>query len=272
VVAVDRRGMGPVADGQSHVVTTVIAELLRTTVGWRTIENDMTRPLRIDRILANLGYASRTEAKVLIGRHRVRVDGRVVTRGEETADPMAVTLDGEFLDRPLGILSMLHKPLGYVCSHDEREGPRVFDLVPERWLRRNPQVISAGRLDKDSTGLIVITDDYPLVHRLTSPKRHVSKVYEVVVDGEITADTVERFAGGQLVMAEDPLPCRPAAVVVSAPNRASVTLTEGRNRQLRRMFAACGLHVEQLHRTAFGSLRLGDLPEGQWSDVEGPIG
>ena len=229
------------------------------------------KKLRVDRILANLGYASRAEAKILVARHRVRVNGEIVTKPEQLADPLALTLDNEPLDRPAGILAMLHKPVDVVCSHDEREGIRIYDLVPERWLLRNPQVISAGRLDKDSSGLVLITDDYALVHRVTSPKHHVKKVYEVSVDGEITPEIVTKFASGELLMATDPVPCRPAQVETTGPTTALVTLTEGRNRQLRRMFAACGLTVESLHRISFGSVVLGDLPEGQWLDVDGPV-
>lgn len=227
----------------------------------------MTRQLRIDRILANLGYASRSEAKVLVARHRVRVNGELVARADQLADPSSVSLDNDPLERAEGILVMVHKPLGVVCSHDEREGPRIFDLLPPRWVRRNPQVVSVGRLDKDSTGLILITDDYPLVHRLTSPKRHIDKVYEVTTDDDITDQVVERFASGELLMADDPVPCRPALLLKTDPRSARVTLTEGRNRQLRRMFAACGLHVQSLHRTDFGPHHLGDLGIGQWRDV-----
>ena len=232
-----------------------------------TLHQIMTRALRIDRILANLGYASRAEAKVMVARHRVRIDGRVVERPDQTAQPEQVTLDHEPLDHPSGILVVANKPVGLVCSHDEREGPRVFDLVPPRWLDRNPQVITAGRLDKDSSGLIVITDDYQLVHQLTSPKRHVTKLYEVTVNGDITEDVVDRFSSGTLLLTDDPVPCRPAPVSLLEPRRAHVTLTEGRNRQLRRMFQACGLTVETLHRLSFGPWELGDLPEGEWRDV-----
>ena len=231
-----------------------------------TIES-VARPLRVDRILANLGYASRAEAKMLVSRHRVRVNGVVVDRSDQSAQPDTVTLDHEPLDHPNGIVVMAHKPVGLVCSHDVREGPLVFDLVPPRWLQRNPKVVTAGRLDKDSSGLIIITDDYQLVHRLTSPKRHVEKLYEVAVDADITDSVIERFAGGELLMAEDPVPCRPARVVLLERRRARVILTEGRNRQLRRMFEACGVRVETLHRLSFGPWQLGDLPEGGWIDV-----
>lgn len=231
----------------------------------------MNKKLRIDRILANYGYASRAEAKVLVARHRVRIGSTIVRKPEELADPSEVSLDNEPIERPLGVLVMLNKPLGVVCSHDEREGDRIFDLVPERWLRRNPQVVSAGRLDKDSTGLVVITDDYALVHRLTSPKHHVNKVYEVQVDGDITDSVVEKFASGTLLIADDPVVCKPAKLELTTPRCARVTLTEGRNRQLRRMFAACGLTVETLHRVAFGNLEIGTLAEGAWCDVEGSI-
>jgi 16S rRNA pseudouridine516 synthase len=226
---------------------------------------------RIDRVLANLGYASRSEAKILLRQGRVRHMGIVIKNPDCQVIPAEITLDGEALERPGGILVMVNKPLDVVCSHDVREGTRIFDFLPPRWLKRNPQVISAGRLDKDSTGLLLITDDHVLVHRVTSPRHHVTKRYEVQVNGPILPSTVERFESGELLIDGDPIPCRTAPIRLLDDNRAEVTLTEGRNRQLRRMFAACGMHVEALHRVAFGALELGDLAEGTWIDVVGPV-
>jgi 16S rRNA pseudouridine516 synthase len=133
--------------------------------------------LRIDRILANLGYATRTEARALVGAKRVAVDGRTVRDPSEKAEPEAVTLDGEALEAPHGLFVAFHKPPGYVCSHEDRDGSRIWELLPPRWLDRNPKATTVGRLDKDSSGLLLVTDLLPLVHELTSPRHHVPKRY-----------------------------------------------------------------------------------------------
>ena len=196
-------------------------------------------------------------------------------------DPSLVSLDGLPLDHPTGVLVALNKPLGVVCSHDPDEGRRVYDLLPERWLDRMPLVTSVGRLDKDTTGLVIITDNSALVHRLISPKRHVEKVYSVVLDARVPAEAAARFADGMLLLTGESVPCAPAKLRVTGERMASVTLTEGRYHQVRRMFAALGAHVIGLHRAAFGPIRLGPAPledddgrrvvelgEGEWCDLD----
>jgi 16S rRNA pseudouridine516 synthase len=162
---------------------------------------------------------------------------------------------------------MLHKPVGLVCSHDEREGPSVYSLLPERWRRRNPVVTSVGRLDKDTSGLLLLTDQSPLVHRLTSPKHKVPKVYRATVDADLSSDLVSLFAGGTLKLAGEEQPCAPAELRLLSPREAELTLIEGRYHQVRRMFSACGINVVTLHRARFGELELGELPPGQWREL-----
>ena len=113
---------------------------------------------------------------------RVTVGGETVDDPGQKAAPADVRVDGESLDHPDGMLLLLHKPPGLVCSHEEREGPNVYSLLPPRWRRRNPVVTSIGRFDKDTSGLLLLTDQSPLVHRLTSPKHKVPKVYRATVD------------------------------------------------------------------------------------------
>jgi 16S rRNA pseudouridine516 synthase len=162
---------------------------------------------------------------------------------------------------------LLHKPTGLVCSHDEREGPSVYSLLPERWRRRNPPVTSVGRLDKDTSGLLLLTDQSPLVHRLTSPKHKVPKVYRATVDRDLTPELVPRFASGTLTLAGEATPCAPAALQIVGPREAELTLIEGRYHQVRRMFSTCGFNVLTLHRARFGDLDLGALPPGQWREL-----
>jgi 16S rRNA pseudouridine516 synthase len=214
---------------------------------------------RLDQLLASLGYCSRSEARDWVRSGAVTVRGEEADDFGERVNAADVRVDGEPLDHPDGLLLLLHKPLGLVCSHDGREGPNVYSLLPARWQRRNPQVTSVGRLDKDTSGLLLLTDQPPLVHRLTSPKHKVPKVYRATVDRDLSPDLIPRFAAGTLRLEDDEEPCAPAGLKIISPREAELTLTEGRYHQVRRMFAACGWTVLALHRASFGALELGDL-------------
>ena len=222
---------------------------------------------RLDQLLANLGYCSRSEARAWIDDERVTVAGKLATDAAQKVSPATVLVDGEPLDHPDGLLLLVHKPLGLVCSHDGREGLGVYSLLPERWRRRNPVVTSIGRLDKETSGILLLTDQSPLVHRLTSPKHKVPKIYRATLDREIGADLVPLFASGTLRLDGEDTPCAPAELTLVSPREAELTLTEGRYHQVRRMFAACGATVLTLHRTRFGPLGLDDLPPGKWREL-----
>jgi len=222
---------------------------------------------RLDQLLANLGYCSRRQAREWIEAGRVSVAGQNVDDFGLKAPEADVRVDGEPLDHPASLLLLLHKPVGLVCSHDEREGPNVYSLLPERWRRRNPIVASIGRLDKDTSGLLLLTDLSPLVHRLTSPKHKVPKVYRATVDRDLAPDLAVRFASGTLVLEGEKEPCAPAEFRQLGPREAELTLTEGRYHQVRRMFAATGATVLALHRARFGHLELGDLSPGSWREL-----
>jgi len=230
---------------------------------------------RLDQLLANLGYCSRREARAWIQAGRVTVRGVVEEDFGAKAVPADVRVDGEPLDHPDGLLLLLHKPLGLVCSHDEREGPSIYGLLPPRWRERNPQVTSIGRLDKETSGLLLLTDRSELVHRLTSPKHKVPKVYRATVSTDLSPALVPLFASGKLRLPDEEEPCAPAELKILSSREAELTLTEGRYHQVRRMFASQGAEVRALHRAQFGTLALGDLPAGQWReltvDTFGPI-
>ncbi|MEY3773467.1 MAG: hypothetical protein RLZZ129_247 [Verrucomicrobiota bacterium] len=222
---------------------------------------------RLDQLLANLGYCSRREARAWVEAGRVTVAGTVADNPGQKAASAAVQVDGEPLDHPDGLLLLLHKPAGLVCSHDEREGPNVYSLLPPRWRQRNPVVTSIGRLDKETTGLLLLTDQSALVHRLTSPKHKVPKIYRATLDRDLTPDLIPLFAAGTLQLEGEKEPCRPAELHIAAPREAELILTEGKYHQVRRMFAATGRTVLTLHRTRFGPLDLGNLPAGQWREL-----
>ena len=227
----------------------------------------MSSPRRLDQLLANLGYCSRREARDWVDAERVSVRGQPADDPGQKAIPEDVRIDDEPLDHPNGLLLLVHKPLGLVCSHEEREGPNVYSLLPERWRRRNPQVTSIGRLDKDTSGLLLLTDQTALVHKLTSPKHKVPKLYRATVNSTLSPELVPLFASGTLLLTGEKEPCLPAELRILDSTTAEVVLTEGRYHQVRRMFASQGCEVVTLHRSRFGDLDLGDLAPGQWREL-----
>lgn len=223
--------------------------------------------MRIDALLSRYGYCSRSEARSWVKAGRVSAGGAPVRNTAEKADPANVRIDGEPVEHPNGILALLHKPAGYICSHDAAEGPSIYDLLPPRWLQRNPAVTTIGRLDKDTTGVLLITDDGERVHRWTSPRHKMPKVYEVTVDADIPAGLPELFASGTLLLEGEQKPCLPAKVEILGPREARLEIIEGRYHQVKRMFASQGCSVTRLHRSAFGDFRVDDLAPGNWRIV-----
>jgi 16S rRNA pseudouridine516 synthase len=224
---------------------------------------------RIDQLLASLGYGSRSEVRGWVEAGRVTVKGIPATDPGARVEPGDVRIDGDPPDHPGEILIMLNKPPGRVCSHDSSEGPSVYGLLPERWQRRNPPVTSVGRLDKDTTGLLLLTDISQLVHRLTSPKHKVPKVYRVRIDREMPGGIEEVFSSGLLLLPDENTPCLPASLKRIGGQEAEITLSEGRYHQVKRMFGSQGCTVTELQRIRFGPLELGNLPLGEW--IELPI-
>ncbi|MCF8478655.1 MAG: rRNA pseudouridine synthase [Pseudolabrys sp.] len=218
--------------------------------------------LRLDRLLANLGYGSRREVQQLIGAGLVTLDGDAIIDSDRripvTPDLSArMMVDDEPLDPPPGLCLMLHKPLGVTCSHKE-QGPLVYGLLPERWRRREPAISTVGRLDKDTSGLLLMTDDGALLHKIISPRSRVIKRYDVTLDRPLRGDEEKLFASGTLMLEGETKPLEPAQLDVASPTRAYVTVTEGRYHMVRRMFASVGNHVTALHRDRVGGLALPD--------------
>lgn len=228
---------------------------------------EATRPQRLDALLSRYGYCSRSEARAWLKAKRVTVDGVVAKSPNDKAAPNRVLIDGEPVEHPDGILALLHKPAGYICSHDAVEGPSVYDLLPPRWRERNPIITTIGRLDKDTTGVLLITDDGDLVHQWTSPKHKVPKVYEVTVSADLPPGLVELFASGTLMLDGETDPCLPARLEIVTSREARVELTEGRYHQVKRMFGSQGCPVIRLHRSRFGEFTVDDLPMGEWRIV-----
>ncbi len=224
---------------------------------------------RVDRLLGSMGYGSRTEMARLGKAGGIVLDGVDLTdvsrRIPVTPDlPARMAIDGQPLDPVPGLVMMLHKPLGMTCSRKE-DGALVYDVLPPRWRRRDPAISTIGRLDKQTTGLLLLTDDGDLLHRVISPRRHVAKVYRATLARPLTGAEGEVFAAGGLVLEGEDKPLSPAVLEVLSPTEARLTVTEGRYHMVRRMFAAMGNHVEGLHRERVGGLVLpDDLAPGDW--------
>jgi 16S rRNA pseudouridine516 synthase len=225
--------------------------------------------VRLDKLLANLGYGSRKEIAALARAGAVRLDGEPVKGADErlalTAELQArLTIQGRPADPLPGMALMLHKPLGVTCSHKEA-GPLVYDLLPARWRRRDPALSTVGRLDKDTSGLLLLTDDGALLHRIISPRSALTKRYRATLARPLTGGESAVFASGTLMLEGEDKPLLPAVLEPLSPTEAFLTITEGRYHQVRRMFAAVGNHVEALHRDRVGGLDLpGDLEPGAY--------
>jgi 16S rRNA pseudouridine516 synthase len=219
-----------------------------------------TAAVRLDRLLANLGYGVRRGVHILARQGRIKLDGEALRDAEQrvplTAEFAArLTIDDEPLDPLPGMVVMLNKPVGVTCSHKD-VGPLVYKLLPERWQRRDPAISAIGRLDKDTSGLLLLTDDGTFLHQVISPRRHIPKRYLVTLDRPLDGGEAEIFASGTLMLESETKPLLPATLEVMSPREAAVTLMEGRYHQVRRMFAAVNNHVMALHRVSIGGLVL----------------
>ena len=224
--------------------------------------------IRLDKLLSNLGYGSRKEVAALVRQGRVLRRGVVIKRHDqaiilEDARSGQLVLDGEALDPPSPFTVMINKPSGYICSHDEK-GKRVYDLLPPRWQLRNPQLSCAGRLDKDSTGQVIITDDGDVLHRIIHPKNHATKHYAVTLEKPLEGNEAELFVTGEFLMQGDVKPLKPAFWKQEDAASGVMQLQEGRFHQIRRMFETLGNTVIALYRFQTGGLPLGNLNEGEY--------
>lgn len=223
--------------------------------------------MKVLKLIANLGYGSRKEVMAIFRDGRITDRNGEVLYSDDQVDHAQVLIDGEPLDPAPGLLIMLHKPTGYTCSTTD-PGSIVYDLLPTRFRYRSPILATVGRLDRDTSGLLLMTDDGTLLHRIVHPKSAISKVYEATLARDLRGDEVKIFASGKLMLESEKHPLAPAQLEIVGPRQARLTLTEGRYHQARRMFAAVGNHVEKLHRSRVGRLELGDLPEGAWRSLD----
>jgi len=222
--------------------------------------------MKLAKYIANLGYGSRREVMRMLDDGRVtKGDGTALEEGDAVAHD-DILVDGDPLDPPPGSILILHKPAGYVCSTRGSER-LVYELLPDRFRLRSPVMAPIGRLDLDTSGLLLLTDDGQVNHRITSPRTHLPKIYEAHLAEDLRDDASEMFASGTMLLESETEPLRPAQLDVMSPRHVRVTLTEGRYHQVRRMFAALGNHVTSLHRSSIGNLDLGELPSGEWREL-----
>ncbi len=219
--------------------------------------------MKLVKLIANLGYGSRKQVTAMFREGRITDAQGEVLYADDRVEHANVRVDGEPLDPPSPLTIMLHKPTGYTCSTKD-VGSLIYALLPERFFHRLPTLASVGRLDRDTSGLLLMTDDGVLLHRVTSPKHHLEKVYEATLARDLRGDEADIFASGKLKLESEKTPLAPAVLEVISSRQARVTVTEGRYHQVRRMFAAVGNHVEALHRSRVGGLQLGNLAAGQW--------
>lgn len=234
------------------------------------MDSKSSKPLkcRLDKLLANLGYGSRKDVTKLIKAGLITAGDTVLNDPSAVIEPssMAIVVDGEPLDPVAPFTILVHKPAGYTCSHDEH-GAILFDILPDRFRGRSPSLSSAGRLDKESTGAVLMTDDGDLLHRIISPKLHVTKHYDVTLAEPLRGDETALFMSGSFTLKDDTKPLKPALWQPISATTGIMHLNEGRYHQIRRMFGALGNKVTKLHRASIGGLTLGDLPEGAFKQL-----
>ncbi|WP_266171716.1 pseudouridine synthase [Dyella subtropica] len=219
--------------------------------------------MKLVKLIANLGYGSRKDVALMFREGRITDPDGEVLYADDKVPHEHIRVDDEPLDPPTGLVLMMNKPLGATCSRKD-QGRVVYDLLPPRYRMRDPSLSTVGRLDRDTSGLLLFTDDGALLHRIISPRAQVTKVYEAVLAHDLRGDEAVLFASGSMMLESEKEPLAPAQLEVVEPRLARLTITEGRYHQVRRMFAAVGNHVEALHRISVGGLTLDTLPAGEW--------
>lgn len=223
--------------------------------------------MKLVKRLANLGYGSRREVQRLIRYGAVTdASGRVLGENE-VAPHDQIRVRGEALDPAAPLTVILNKPADYTCSAED-PGETIYELLPPRFACRNPGLNPIGRLDKDTTGLLLLTDDGKLLHRIIHPKSSCRKVYHAILDRPLDGHDVALFSSGTLLLNSETKPLLPAALEIIGEKEALLTLHEGRYHQVRRMFAAAGNHVVSLRRISIGGLTLPtELAVGEWREL-----
>jgi 16S rRNA pseudouridine516 synthase len=219
--------------------------------------------MRLDKFLANQGFGSRKDAKKFIKDKRIKINGVFAKKPEDNINPLVdeISIDDDVIEYKENYYFMLNKPKGYICATEDNFQNTVLELIPEyNYLKLFP----GGRLDKDTTGLLLITTDGDFAHKLISPKRHVDKVYIATLDKDVDMKIKNEFESG--IILDDELTL-PAKIEQLESNVCKVTLHQGKYHQVKRMFEYFGYKVIELHREKFAFLTLGDLQEGEYREL-----
>ncbi len=219
--------------------------------------------MKLVKLIANLGYGSRKEVAAMFREGRITDASGEVLYADDQVEHADLRLDDAPLDPAAGLLILLNKPIGFTCSTKDK-GRVIYDLLPPRFRLRNPALSPVGRLDRDTSGLLLLTDDGALLHRITSPKSHLPKCYLAELASDLRGDEASAFASGTLLLESETTALAPATLEAVTSRHARLVLVEGRYHQVRRMFAAVGNHVLSLERVSIGGLEIGDLAPGQW--------
>ena len=220
---------------------------------------------RIDKIISSQGKYSRSEIKKLASQGRIKINDNIVKKVNEKIDieTSTIYIDNEKLEFKKNIYLILNKPKGYISATEDRSQKTVLDLIPEKYFRKG--LFPAGRLDKDTTGMMIITDDGEFAHNILSPKKHIRKTYRVTIDIDIDQNMIKQFEKG--IVLKDHI-CCPAIIKVQDVHTAVVTITEGKYHQIKRMFGCFGAKVVELHRIRMGNLDLPtDLKQGECREL-----
>jgi 16S rRNA pseudouridine516 synthase len=219
--------------------------------------------MKLVKLISNLGYGSRKEVTLMFREGRITDASGEVLYADDHAEHESIRVDDELLDPPQGLLLLLNKPAGYTCSTKDK-GRLIYDLLPDRFRLRKPVLAPIGRLDKETTGLLLMTDDGDLLHRIISPKKKLPKVYEANLAEGLRGDEIELFASGEMMLETEKTPLAPARLEILGERHVRLTIIEGRYHQIRRMFAAVNNHVSHLHRSRIGNLDVSDCEPGDW--------
>jgi 16S rRNA pseudouridine516 synthase len=224
----------------------------------------MAKPLTLEKILFSQGFGTRRYCSDLVYADLVKVNGVLAEDPEEkiSTENLQLEVDGEDWEFHEKAYIAFHKPLGYECSHKTSHHPSIYGLLPQPLVERGIQCV--GRLDYDTTGLILMSDDGQFIHKMTTPKKNIGKIYEITTPEPITQKQIDHLLGG-VVLDDDPKPCFATGCVQKDEKLLAMTIVEGRYHQVKRMMAAVGNHVAALHRTTIGAYTMpSDLPEGEW--------
>jgi 16S rRNA pseudouridine516 synthase len=224
----------------------------------------MAKLLTLEKILFSQGFGTRRYCSDLVYADLVQISGVLADDPEIKMDPEGLVLRVEGIDWAYHEKAYIafNKPANYECSHKTKHHPSVYSLLPRPLIERGVQCV--GRLDQDTTGLLLLSDDGQFIHRMTTPKKNIGKVYEITTAEPVTQKQIDHLLGG-VVLDDDPSPCFAKACVLMDERRLAMTIVEGRYHQVKRMLAAVGNHVSLLHRSSIGAYAMtADLKEGQW--------